>query len=133
MARQENIQAALDTFGSNVVRLAQIALGARRKGQRYQKVDGKWKKGKLFNKVIDNSGTLRKSLEYNVKVSKNSFSFDISMEDYGEWVDKGRKKGKGVPVFKIYKNGLKQNLFAHAIKAERLRRLHLTILDRLLI
>ena len=28
---------------------------------------------------------------------ENSMSFDFFMEEYGEWVDKGRKKGKNPP------------------------------------
>lgn len=36
-------------------------------------------------------GTLYDSLDYKVKVSKNSFQFSFLMEDYGTFVDKGVK------------------------------------------
>ena len=83
------IEDALNEFGKDVVRLAKINIGATRT------VKGKRRR-------IDNTGTLRKSLDYAVKVSKNSFSFFIEMEDYGEWVDKGRKPGKGIPQKELF-------------------------------
>jgi len=89
MAQGENIQATLQTFVDNVVRLAKIEIGAKRKARRSN--------GKIYYKRIDNTGTLRKSLKGEVKAMPNSFEADILMEEYGEWVDKGRKRGKGVP------------------------------------
>lgn len=81
------IQKELDNFGQRVVRLAKINLGARRNG-----------------KVIDSSGTLRRSLDYNLEVFKSgNFSFSIQMEDYGENVDKGRKRGSMPPTEPILK------------------------------
>jgi len=82
-----NVKIVLDEFGERVTKLARINVGATRT------VNGKRRK-------IDNSGKLRNSIRYNVSVSKkqSSFEFDISMEDYGENVDKGRKPGKGIPV-----------------------------------
>ena len=41
------------------------------------------------------------SLGYDVKAMPNSFSFDFLMEEYGEWVDKGRKAGKNPPFSPI--------------------------------
>ena len=75
----------LDDFGARVVKLSKINIGATRT------VNGKKRR-------TDNSGKLRKSLNYGLDVGKNSFGFYIEMEDYGEWVDKGRKPGKGMPV-----------------------------------
>lgn len=95
MQNKENIQAILNEFAENVVRLARIELGARRKAKRSN--------GKTYYKVIDNTGTLRRSLDFEAKAMPNSFSLDISMEDYGEWVDQGRKKGKGAPPADILK------------------------------
>ena len=106
MLRAENIQKVLDEFGKNVVRLARIELGATRKGQRWKwdEESQSYKRGKKFNKVINNSGTLSKSLAYSTNLSNaNSISFDISMADYGEWVDKGRKKGTSAPSLAIQK------------------------------
>ena len=37
------------------------------------------------------SGDLSKSLDYKVKISKNSFQLDFEMEDYGKFIDKGVK------------------------------------------
>ena len=87
--RAENIKTALEAFGANVIRLAQINLGSKQKARRSN--------GKIFYKRINNSGTLSRSLDYESNATDKSFSFAILMEDYGEWVDKGRKKGKGVP------------------------------------
>lgn len=95
MTRGKNIEAALTKFGEDVVRLARIGLGARRKAKRSN--------GKIYWKVIDNTGTLRNSLKSDVKENPNSIELDISMADYGEWVDKGRKKGKGVPPSELLK------------------------------
>ena len=106
MLRAENIQRVLDNFGQNVVRLARIELGATRKGQRWEwdEETHSYKRGKKFNKFINNSGTLSKSLAYNTSLSNaNSISFDISMADYGEWVDAGRKKGNYAPSLAIQK------------------------------
>jgi len=87
-----NVKIVLDEFGERVTKLARINVGATRT------VNGKRRK-------IDNSGKLRNSIKYNVNVSKSgkSFAFDISMEDYGENVDKGRKPGKGIPVNELLK------------------------------
>lgn len=89
MAQSANIENALRKFAQDVVRKSRINLGARRT---YTDTDGKRK-----TKIIDNTGTLRKSLAYEMNVSPNSFSLAFLMEEYGEWVDLGRKKGKGVP------------------------------------
>jgi len=46
------------------------------------------------------SGKLASSLKEDITVSKNSFSFSIEMEDYGEFVDKGvsgKKKKYATP------------------------------------
>ena len=75
--QNSNIDKVLNEFGERVTKLARINLGALKK---------------------DDSKKLRKSIDYNTTVHKNSFSFSIEMEDYGEWVDKGRKPGKGVPI-----------------------------------
>ena len=63
-----SVQKALDIFGTKVVK------GARKELVRQDK---------------NASKRLSKSLDYKVKVSKNSFQFDFLMEDYGDFVDKG--------------------------------------------
>ena len=52
----------------------------------------------LTRKNKNNTKQLYNSLDYEVKVMPNSMSFDFLMEEYGEWVDKGRKAGKMPPV-----------------------------------
>jgi hypothetical protein len=64
------LKKALDRFGSDVVKRSESELS---------------KQGK------DASKRLSKSLDYNVKVSKNSFELSFVMEDYGKFVDKGVK------------------------------------------
>ncbi len=45
----------------------------------------------LTRKKNTDLGNLYKSLDYNVKVSQNSFEFDFLMEDYGKFQDQGVK------------------------------------------
>lgn len=92
---QENMNRVMTTFAERVNKLARINLGARRA---YTDTDGKRK-----SKIIDNSGRLRKSLAYDLNVTPNAFSIGFLMEDYGQWVDEGRKKGKGAPLKEIEK------------------------------
>jgi len=54
-------------------------------------------KKNLTRKKKNVKGKLYESLGYDVSVMKNSFSMDFLMEEYGEWVDKGRKAGKNPP------------------------------------
>jgi hypothetical protein len=44
------------------------------------------------------SGRLQSSLKTSEKESKGGVEISIQMEDYGTYVDEGRKPGKGVPV-----------------------------------
>jgi hypothetical protein len=55
----------------------------------------------LTRKKKNVTKSLYDSLGYNVKAMPNSFSFDFLMEEYGEWVDKGRKAGKNPPFSPI--------------------------------
>ena len=80
----ENKEQVLKNFADNVVRLSKINLGASRN------VKGK-------RRITDNSGKLRSSLSYLMDVTPNAFSLAFLMEEYGEYVDKGRKPGKGAP------------------------------------
>tara|TARA_R110000751_G_scaffold93304_3_gene182344 strand:- start:6545 stop:7072 length:528 start_codon:yes stop_codon:yes gene_type:complete len=65
-----SIKKALDIFGNSVI-------------------DGS--KKELARKKKSASGSLGKSLDYKVKISKNSFQLDFLMEDYGKFIDKGVK------------------------------------------
>ncbi|MBL4706372.1 MAG: hypothetical protein JKY54_17725 [Flavobacteriales bacterium] len=72
----------LNNFGERVTKLARINIGKKKKGRK-----------------IDNTGTLRKSIGFDLETFKSgNFSFSFFMEDYGENVDQGRKPGKGIPV-----------------------------------
>ena len=57
----------------------------------------------LTRKNKNNTKKLYDSLRYDVQVMPNSMNFDFFMEEYGEWVDKGRKKGKNPPQSAILK------------------------------
>lgn len=75
--RYENTKAALDEFGEYLVREARKNLTRLRK---------------------NSSKTLYQSLDYEANVMPNSIDFNFLMEEYGEWVDKGRKPGTLPPV-----------------------------------
>jgi len=57
----------------------------------------------LTRKNKNNTKKLYDSLRYEVNVMPNSMNFDFFMEEYGEWVDKGRKAGKNPPQSAILK------------------------------
>jgi len=78
----ENTQRALDKFGKYLVRESRKNLTRKKKN-------------------VTNS--LYESLDYDVKAMPNSFEFDFLMQEYGEWVDKGRKAGKNPPFSPLRK------------------------------
>ncbi len=78
----KNTEAALDKFGKYLVKEARKNLTRKKK---------------------NNTKGLYKSLDYEVKAMPNSINFDFLMEEYGEWVDKGRKAGTMPPVSAIEK------------------------------
>ncbi len=78
----ENTQKALDKFGKYLVKESRKNLTRKKKN-------------------VTNS--LYESLDYNVKAMPNSFEFDFLMNEYGEWVDKGRKAGKNPPFSPLRK------------------------------
>jgi hypothetical protein len=80
MDRTENTRKALEKFGKYLVKESRKNLT------------------RMGKNVTSN---LYKSLDYEVKVSPNSIDFDFLMEEYGEWVDKGRKKGTPPPFSAI--------------------------------
>ena len=57
----------------------------------------------LTRKNKNNTRKLYDSLRYEVDVTTNAVNFDFIMEEYGEWVDKGRKKGTMPPQKEIFK------------------------------
>ena len=78
----ENTQRALDKFGKYLVKESRKNLTRKKKN-------------------VTNS--LYESLNYDVKAMPNSFEFDFLMNEYGEWVDKGRKAGKNPPFSPLRK------------------------------
>jgi len=78
----ENTQRALDKFGKYLVKESRKNLTRKKKN-------------------VTNS--LYESLDYDVKAMPNSFEFDFLMNEYGEWVDKGRKAGKNPPFSPLRK------------------------------
>ena len=78
----ENTQKALDKFGKYLVKESRKNLTRKKKN-------------------VTNS--LYESLNYDVKAMPNSFEFDFLMNEYGEWVDKGRKAGKNPPFSPLRK------------------------------
>jgi hypothetical protein len=85
---------ALADFADNVVRLAKINVG--------KTYTAKNSRGKSYKKRIDNSGKLRNSITSELKTRTEDGRFSkgfiiFKMLEYGIYVDKGRKAGKGVP------------------------------------
>jgi hypothetical protein len=78
----ENTQRALDKFGKYLVKESRKNLTRKKKN-------------------VTNS--LYESLDYDIKAMPNSFEFDFLMNEYGEWVDKGRKAGKNPPFSPLRK------------------------------
>ena len=78
----ENTKKALDKFGKYLVKESRKNLTRKKKN-------------------VTNS--LYESLDYDVKAMPNSFEFDFLMNEYGEWVDKGRKAGKNPPFSPLRK------------------------------
>jgi len=78
----ENTKRVLDKFGKYLVKESRKNLTRKKKN-------------------VTNS--LYESLDYDVKAMPNSFEFDFLMNEYGEWVDKGRKAGKNPPFSPLRK------------------------------
>ncbi len=78
----ENTKRVLDKFGKYLVKESRKNLTQKKKN-------------------VTNS--LYESLDYDVKAMPNSFEFDFLMNEYGEWVDKGRKAGKNPPFSPLRK------------------------------
>lgn len=78
----ENTKRVLDKFGKYLVKESRKNLTRKKKN-------------------VTNS--LYESLDYDIKAMPNSFEFDFLMNEYGEWVDKGRKAGKNPPFSPLRK------------------------------
>lgn len=78
----ENTQKALNKFGKYLVKESRKNLTRKKKN--------------VTNSLYD-------SIDYDIKAMPNSFEFDFLMNEYGEWVDKGRKAGKNPPFSPLRK------------------------------
>ena len=83
-----SVRKALDKFGKSVIKQSRTQLSKKNKNA---------------------SKSLWDSLEYKVKVSKNSFQLDFLMEDYGKFIDKG-VTGKNDSNFKGKKKTVNKSL-----------------------
>jgi hypothetical protein len=93
-----------------------INLGAKVKRKSYK---SKWRNGKPYNTSVKTfrgnhnaSGNLIKS----IKVVKSNIGYAVKINDYGEFVNDGRNKGKGIPISAINKWIKQKNLKPRDIK-----------------
>lgn len=103
---------AMTAFSKDVVKRSRISLGVRR---RKESVRAKWKDGrpydiqrKNFLAVTNNTKRLSQSLKYEVLPSEQALSTTFSMEDYGKWVNEGRKPHSRWPPREAIKTWLRQ-------------------------
>jgi hypothetical protein len=59
--------------------------------------------GKALPETADATGALRKSIKFTIKPYGLAYHFELTLKDYYEWVDQGRKAGKMPPVSNIIK------------------------------
>ena len=78
----DNTKKALEKFGKYLVKESRKNLTRKKKNVTNSRYD---------------------SLDYQVKAMPNSCEFDFLMEEYGEWVDKGRRAGKNPPFSPLRK------------------------------
>jgi hypothetical protein len=105
-----NINRALKEMTEFLASQMQINLGAKVKRKTYR---SNWKNGKPFNTRIksirashDASGALISS----IKVKKSNIGYAVTMNEYGIYVNYGRKKGKGIPPAAMNKWSKSKNL-----------------------
>ena len=87
----KNTKAYLDNYSKELVKLLKIEIGRNRTRS--------YSSGRSYNSPIDNTGSLRESIESLAKESANGFGFNIMPNEYGLAVDKGTKQGQP-PVYK---------------------------------
>ena len=87
----KNTKAYLDNYSKELVKLLKIEIGRNRTRS--------YSSGRSYNSPIDNTGSLRESIESLAKESANGFGFNIMANECGLAVDKGTKQGQP-PVYK---------------------------------
>ena len=96
MLNKENTEQTLEAWGADIVKFARININDRNR-KRKSKITGKMRRGK-----IDSSGDLRKSLDNEFVVNKNSFGFQITGIDYTSDVNSGKKRKTSVSDIKSW-------------------------------
>lgn len=101
---------AIGAFLERMTQLMKLELGTYKNRPRRS---SKWKNGKPVSTKTkmrkgrtDASGNLRKSIDYNV----NGLNGEITMLEYGLFVEQGRKPGKGIPVEILQKWIVEKNI-----------------------
>ena len=88
----KNTKSYLDNYSKELVKLLKIEIGRNRTRS--------YKSGRSYNSPIDNTGSLRESIESLAKESANGFGFNIMANEYVLAVDKGSKQ-KSPPIENI--------------------------------
>ena len=105
--RYANSEKYLAELAQHIIDQARLELKAKRKSPairaKWERSGNKWRLKsfvkKKITKQIDDTGRLRKSLAFEiVQTDDGALAVDFLMEDYGLFVDQGRRKGKGAPV-----------------------------------
>lgn len=68
--------------------------------------------GLVYNSVA--TGKLKSSIDFRTVIFGSLYSFELYMEDYWKWVDKGRPKGNAPPI-KAILNWLTARRFGHYV------------------
>lgn len=100
-AKNKNLEIELKNLAEYFAEQMRINLGAKVKRKTYR---SNWKNGKPYNTRVKTiranhiaSGNLLRSIE----VVQSNKGYAVEMAEYGEYVNSGRDKGKGIPVSKM--------------------------------
>ena len=98
----KNLNKALAKYGSKTTQLAKLELGTYKnrpvRRTTWNGMTPESSKVSFRKRRAVASGKLQKSIKYEVKTPAEGAPFvEFSFEDYGKFVEQGRKAGKGVP------------------------------------
>ncbi len=104
-----NTKTYLNTWATELIRRARISLATvkNKKGVRatWKKSGKQWQpighKKVTYKSKSNATGRLSKSLDKDISVTQSDITISLSMEDYGIYVDQGRKPGKYAPPPKL--------------------------------
>lgn len=94
-ANSNNVLKEMTEFFADQMR---INLGAKVKKKSYR---SKWRNGKPYNtrvKTLRASHSASGQLVQSIGIVKSNKGYAVKMDDYGQYVNDGRKKGKGIPL-----------------------------------